>query len=135
MVETFFRNFLWLDDTDVQKKPLLFNCNVAKDFDELSWLISLINGRNTVTNIFFFINCSVFFEYNGFMPYLFTYRAGWRFGSGSKSSGLGVKKLLICFDCATLVSSATISYNKKRQQPNLFNLNQKIIIKNTTNKN
>ena len=53
MVETFFRNFLWLDDTDVQKKPLLFNCNVAKDFDELSWLISLINGRNTVTNIFF----------------------------------------------------------------------------------
>ena len=78
---------------------------------------------------FFFINCSGFFEYNGFMPYLFTYRAGWRFGSGSKSSGLGVKKLLICFDCATLVSSATISYNKKRQQPNLFNLNQKIIIK------
>ena len=135
MVETFFRNFLWLDDTDVQKKPLLFNCNVAKDFDELSWLISLINGRNTVTNIFFFINCSGFFEYNGFMPYLFTYRAGWRFGSGSKSSGLGVKKLLICFDCATLVSSATISYNKKRQQPNLFNLNQKIIIKDTTNKN
>ena len=135
MVETFFRNFLWLDGTDVQKKSLLFNCNVAKDFDELSWLISLINERNTVTNIFFFINCSGFFEYNGFMPYLFTYRAGWRFGSGSKSSGLGVKKLLICFDCATLVSSATISYNKKRQQPNLFNLNQKIIIKNTTNKN
>lgn len=135
MLEKFFRNFLWLDGTDVQKKSLLFNCNVAKDFDELSWLISLINGRNTVTNIFFFINCSGFFEYNGFMPYLFTYRAGWRFGSGSKSSGLGVKKLLICFDCATLVSSPTISYNKKRQQPNLFNLNQKIIIKNTTNKN
>lgn len=135
MLEKFFRNFLWLDGTDVQKKSLLFNCNVAKDFYELSWLISLINGRNTVTNIFFFINCSGFFEYNGFMPYLFTHRAGWRFGSGSKSSGLGVKKLLICFDCATLVSSPTISYNKKRQQPNLFNLNQKIIIKNTTNKN
>ena len=75
--------------------------------------------------LFFFINCSGFVEYNGFMPYLFTYRGGWRFGSGSKSSGLGVKKLLICFDCATLVSSPTISYNKKRKQPNLFNLNQK----------
>ena len=53
LLEKFFRNFLWLDGTDVQKKSLLFNCNVAKDFYELSWLISLINGRNTVTNIVF----------------------------------------------------------------------------------
>ena len=83
---------------------------------------------------FFFINCSGFFENNSFTPYLFTYRGVWRFGSGSKSSGLGVKKLLICFDCATLVSSPTISYNQKRQQPNLFNLNQKIK-KIQTNKN
>lgn len=78
-----------------------------------------------MTNFFFSKNCSGFVEYNGFMPYLFTHRGGWRFGSGSKSSGLGVKKLLICFDCATLVSSPTISYNKKRKQPNWFNLNQK----------
>lgn len=48
--KVFSQFFLWLD---VQKKSLLFNYNVTKDFDELSWLLSLINGRNTVTNIFF----------------------------------------------------------------------------------